>query len=83
MKSLSEAKVRECLPKNIIKFHFVGFMCEDDATTTWFLFWQYLHNVIFSDKKNSNAKHFAHVGFCTPDILTKFWDFAAGMDFDT
>ena len=30
-----------------------------------------------------NSKQFAYVGFCAPEISTKFWDFAAGMDFDT
>ena len=23
------------------------------------------------------------LGFCAPEMLTKFWGFAAGMDFDT
>ena len=32
---------------------------------------------------SSGKKVFAHVGFCAPEMLTKFWDFAAGMDFDT
>ena len=34
-------------------------------------------------KKNQIPKNFAHVGLCAPEMLTKFWDFAAGMDFDT
>ena len=32
--------------------------------------------------KKSNSKNFAHVGFCPPEMLTKFWDFAAGMEFE-
>ena len=31
----------------------------------------------------SNSKKFSHIGFCGPEISTKFWYFAAGMDFDT
>ena len=34
-------------------------------------------------KEKSNSKNFAHVGFCAPEMSTKFWDFAAGTDFDT
>ena len=33
--------------------------------------------------KKLNSKNFAHVGFCSPEMLTKFWDFAAGMEFET
>ena len=32
--------------------------------------------------KKLNSKNFAHVGFCPPEMLTKFWDFAAGMEFE-
>ena len=53
-------------------------MYEDDVTSNWFLFLWYLHNLVFSRKN-----FFAHVGFCAPEMPTKFWDFAAGMDFDT
>ena len=38
---------------------------------------------MFSDKKKWNSKNFAHVCFCALEISTKFWDFAAGMDFGT
>ena len=37
----------------------------------------------FQVKKKSNSKNFAHVGFCALEMLTKFWDFAGGMDLDT
>ena len=33
--------------------------------------------------KNLNSKNFAYVGFCAPEMSTKFWYFAAGMDFGT
>ena len=33
--------------------------------------------------KKSNSKNLTHVGFCDPEMSTKFWDFAAGIDFDT
>ena len=49
-------------------------MYEDDVIQSWFL--------IFVGK-NSNSKNFAHMGFCGLKMSTKFWDFAAGMDFDT
>ena len=32
--------------------------------------------LFFSDQKNSNSKNFVYMGL-------KFWDFVAGMDFDT
>ena len=49
---------------------------------SWFLLWYYIA-WSFKIKNNSNSKKFAHVGFWTPKMLTKFWDFIAGMDFDT
>ena len=56
-------------------------MYEDDVTPSWFLFSWYLHNLVFSGNKK-NSKNFAHVGFCAPEMSTKYGDFAAGMDFD-
>ena len=41
------------------------------------------YKLVFSDKKKSNSKNFSDVGFCAPEMSTKFWDFAVGMDFDT
>ena len=41
-----------------------------------------IYKVVFSDKKNSNSKNFVNMGFGGPNVLTKFWDFAAGMDFE-
>ena len=42
-----------------------------------------IHNFMFSSKKNSNSKNFIHVDFRGPNVSTKFWDFATGIDFDT
>ena len=36
----------------------------------------------FQIKKKSNSQNFAHMGFCAPEMLTKFWGLTAGMDFD-
>ena len=41
-----------------------------------------IYKVVFSDKKNSNSKNFVNMSFGGPNVLTKFWDFAAGMDFE-
>ena len=43
-----------------------------------------IYNLVFSDKrKNSNSENFIHIGFCGPGVSTKFWNFAADIDFDT
>ena len=92
MKSLSEAKLK------YVRFRFcpvfyglfygfvynfiVRFKYEDDVSPTWF-FSGNLYNFVFSNKKNSNSKNFAHLGFYDPEVWTKLLDFAAGMDFDT
>ena len=57
-------------------------MYEDDVGPTW-VFPGNIYNLVFSDKKNSNPTHFACMGYCGYKVLTKFWDFAAGMDFET
>ena len=58
-------------------------MYEDEVAPSWFLLWWYLYSLVFSDQKNSISKNFDPAGFCEPEMLKKFWDFAAGMDFDT
>ena len=56
-------------------------MYEDDVNPTW-LFPGNIYNPVISNKKKSNSKNFVHMGFCSPKVSTKFWDFAGGMDFD-
>ena len=54
-------------------------MYEDDVSPSWFFFWSDPFNLVFSDKKIQIPK-ILPVGFCSPEMLIKFWDF--GMDFD-
>ena len=97
MKRLSKANVRYGFPKSV-KFHFyspvfglfcdfiknfiVRFIHEDDVNPTWF-FPDNIYNLSFSDKKKVKSQNFTHMGFCASKVSTKFWRFAAGMDFDT
>ena len=40
-------------------------------------------NLSFQIKKKCKFHTLVRVGFCTPEMSTKFWGFPAGMDFGT
>ena len=40
-------------------------------------------NFVFSEEKKSNSQSFAHIGFCSLKVLTKIWDLAADIGYDT
>ena len=58
----------------------------EDGGTQFDFFPGNIYNFIFSDKKNPNFKNFASVGFCGPEVFTKYLDSACYglvMDFYT
>ena len=57
-------------------------MYQDDVSPTWF-FPSNIYNLVFTDKTFFQISKILSTWAFVAPVLTKFWDFAAGMDFDT